>query len=405
MGKWKPKVKQMAVNRAMTMNLFELAPKELTNSAIWAWILHGLTEADADDTRRQIASKMLTALDVPIPMPSEVHEVATEKALCEVNWPPYAVKAKTATDSETKGNSERKSGRIDVFLRTQGGDPYVFFIENKVVEQDRGGNGSTDCHVEVEENARSLRSLLKQIERYYRHFDAIAQRCPTYCRRVFPTYFGYEPDTEQTLIQLAIQQNSPVAGVLKCFPVQKMLLAFNGTSFERDPILLAFHDWLTSRAKLIGIVKALRAKNRPELADLVNAYESLGFGPLLRLFVQGLIECTFISLKGEIGLSGWINFKVKSRNSKKTGTQNKVPISVNWFGRGRSNGLFVGFHESFERYLSVEVPEGAFPAHFAHQCNGRWREGYFKSAEEIRHFWESIRPRRPLDPSLFSADE
>jgi hypothetical protein len=54
-------------NNSVT-NIFSLAPKELTNSAIWAWIFHGLCEeGNIFEPRRKIAEKMLKHDENPNP--------------------------------------------------------------------------------------------------------------------------------------------------------------------------------------------------------------------------------------------------------------------------------------------------------------------------------------------------
>lgn len=61
----------------VVVNLFDLSPRELTNSAVWMWLLSGL--GIPGSIRHRIAVDLLTDLGVPVP--DSVQELRTEYAL------------------------------------------------------------------------------------------------------------------------------------------------------------------------------------------------------------------------------------------------------------------------------------------------------------------------------------
>ena len=70
------------------MNLFALAPKELTNSAIWAWILHGLRESNEDASpRKKIAANMFRLLDICFRMPTSIFVTQLKTGLTDQTVP------------------------------------------------------------------------------------------------------------------------------------------------------------------------------------------------------------------------------------------------------------------------------------------------------------------------------
>ena len=87
------------------LNLFDLSSRELTNSAVWIWILDGLRTSEKS-LRKEIAVRLLQELKVPVP---------------------DVIKVLKAENSLPDGR------RIDVYLEGESsGKPFIFFIENKV---------------------------------------------------------------------------------------------------------------------------------------------------------------------------------------------------------------------------------------------------------------------------------
>lgn len=336
------------------MNIFSFAPKELTNSAIWAWILHSLCEEDnVNEPRRKIAENMLRMMAIPIPNASDVHEIQTEKSMRTLQRPNAFV--------------DSQSGRIDVFMRTQGVSPFVFYIENKVVEQDR-----------------EVPKLLEQIEMYYRFFDHVRQRDPSYCSTIYPAYFGFEADTGDRLKAHAVKTNSPVADSLICFPAERMLRAFQDTGFEQERVLSDFHKWLTSREAFIRFRGKARQKSNMSIEDVIGASYPLRFGHLLNAFVRGMDRCTIV--KRQINRH---SVDIRNINFFKGMS---TPITLRWYYNSGSNGLYVGLHENFEQILNVRLSKSALPVHFAHEKDVNWLFGYFKTEKEIESFWNGIKP-------------
>jgi len=336
------------------MNIFTLAPKELTNSAIWAWILQSLaSEQYSDDPRRKIAEKMFSIMGISLPAPSEIHEIITEKSLRTMHRPAGML------------GSGNERGRIDVFFRTMGNQPFVFFIENKVAELNK-----------------DVTALLEQMERYYSYLDVISKTDNSYCTLIYPAYFGYETDTAEALTELAKSRNSILNGRLITFPVPKMLAAFEGSGFEKNPILNDFHRWLKSREKFIGFRAAARRGVNVSIAEVIEASRPLGFGHLLAAFVSGMERCS----------------RVNSQISKRSVDVRNInffkgaatPITLRWYYNSSPNGLYIGFHKQFDKILNVNFSHRSLPPAFAFEADSEWLFGFLKTEEEISTFWSAI---------------
>jgi hypothetical protein len=303
----------------------------------------------------RLLKKCLSMMKIPIPKATEVHEIQTEMSLPTLQLPPAWGRKAPCIESQP--------GRIDVFMRTQGANPFVFFIENKVVEQDS-----------------KIPELLEQIEKYYNHFKKIPQGDPSYCPIIYPAYFGFEADTGEKLKKLAEKKHSPVAGPLICFPAEEMLEAFKDTGFEKDQILKDFYQWLTSRKAFIRFISKARDDKHVKIEEVIEASKPLGFGDLLEAFYKGFKGCS--KLKGITTVrvdKKCINFFIGS----------KTPISIHWYDNSGINGLYVGLCEDFNQI--VRLSKTAMPDHFAYVKSSRvCLSGYFKTVEEIENFWNGI---------------
>lgn len=61
--------------------LFSRAPKELTSSAMWAWILSSLQRGDHEQPRYGIAKNLLAQMHIPAPASFDVAELHNEQSL------------------------------------------------------------------------------------------------------------------------------------------------------------------------------------------------------------------------------------------------------------------------------------------------------------------------------------
>jgi hypothetical protein len=261
--------------------------------------------------------------------------------------------------------SGNERGRMDVFFRTTGNLPFVFFIENKVAELNK-----------------DVAALLEQIERYYSYLDAISNTDKSYCSIIYPAYFGYETDTAEALTELARSRNSILNGKLITFPVTKMLAAFERSGFEKNPILNDFHRWLKSREKFIGFRAAARRGVNVSIAEVIEASRPLGFGHLLAAFVGGMERC----------------YRVNSQISKRSVDVRNInffkgsatPVTLRWYYNSSPNGLYIGIHKQFETMLNVKLSSQALPTAFAYEADSDWLFGFLKTEEEIKTFWATI---------------
>lgn len=328
-------------------NIFSYAPKELTNSAMWAWIISSLKTGHADDPRYVIAKNIFTELGIPIPAAADVAEVQTERSFKLINTGPVTIPS--------------GQGRIDVFVRISGARPAVLFIENKV----------TDL-------SREVAGLLTQIQKYDEQFRLTVQRLPTYATTIYPAYFGYEDWVADELVQYAHQSDPSLASRLRVFPVTKMIAAFQGTGFESDPVLSQFYAWLLVKQKFIDIRRKARLKQHAPISDVIEAGRSVGFGHLLEKFMSvfdnSLVRSEFTDVRVDI----------RNINFRRYGS---TPITIRWFYNSGPNGLYVGLHEDL-RQTGRHSFFRRLPGDFAYEQDQRWVFGYLRTEADVERFFE-----------------
>jgi hypothetical protein len=326
-------------------NIFSYAPKELTNSAMWAWILSALKTEDHHHPRYAIAQNILNRLDVPIPRPEDIAEIHTERSFKKINT--------------GKIDIPSVKGRVDIFLRVAGAAPAVLFIENKVVEND-------------------IERLYRQIKDYDEQFQFIKRQLPAYASNIYPAYFGYEDWVADQLVLRARQSDGDFAHRLKVFPVTAMIDAFQGTEFDQDPVLKQFYSWLIIKKKFVTIRRQARMKSYPPVADVIEAARDFGFGHLLEQFMAGYAGCSLLrqqitQVRSEIRN---INF-FQGRGT---------PLTVRWFYNSGPNGLYVGLHQNIERLTGIDFFQN-LPEDFGYEQDGEWIFGYLRTERHIQAFW------------------
>lgn len=336
------------------MNIFSVAPKELTNSAMWAWIFAGLRLPEGvDDPRRQIAVNALQIMGVPVPDPADVHEVLTERSL------------RTVRDIQGKNSSLR----MDIFMRCTGKMPFVFFAENKVVELSEKRNGSS----------KNIENLLKQIENYDSYLRMIACDQPSYCNAVYPAYFGYEPDVANEIDRVAKKNGSNLSGRIVGFHIGKMLQSFDGIDLNGNSILADFKKWLESRKKGLDIRSRVRNGEKVNIKDVHDYSKEMGFWDLLYEFLYLYNKTRLKKLRCDIGIRN-LNFIDRS----------STPLTLRWFYNSGHNGLYVGVHSKYNEMMGIKSQFKDFPDGFAYEKDSEWNFGYLTCVDDVKRFFAAI---------------
>lgn len=336
------------------MNIFSVAPKELTNSAMWAWIFAGLRLPEGtDDPRRAIAVNALKIMGVPVPNPADVHEVLTERSL------------RTVRDIQGKNSSLR----MDIFMRCTGKIPFVFFAENKVVELSEKRNGST----------KNIENLLKQIEDYDSYLRMIACEQPSYCSKVYPAYFGYEPDVAKEISRVASKNASDLNGRIIGFHIDKMLQSFHGVDLGGNYVLRNFKKWLESRKKGLDIRSRIRSNEKIDIHEIYEFSQEMGFYDLLSNFISLYKKSKLNNLRCEVGGRN-LNFMKGS----------STPLTLRWFYNSGHNGLYVGVHKKYNEMMGLKSRFQDFPNGFAYEKDCEWNFGYLTCVDDVKCFCSAI---------------
>lgn len=326
-------------------NIFSFAPKELTNSAMWAWIISALKLGDHSSPRYSIAKNIFAKFDISVPRPEDVVELHTERSFRQINRGEVVIPS--------------VKDRVDIFMRIGGSFPATIFVENKVVERD-------------------VDDLYRQIRRYDEQFKLIKSRLPSYVGAVYPAYFGYEDWVADQLLIHAHQLDQDFADRLKVLSVTGMINAFEESDFDREPVLAQFYSWLTVKKKFVNIRRQVRMKVRPSIGDVVDAGSEVGFGNLLEQFMVGFENCRV--LKARISE---VRIDIRNINFFQGSS---TPLTVRWFYNSGPNGLYIGLHRNVERLTGVDLFQ-SLPRDFGYERDGEWIFGYLRTAEHVEQFW------------------
>ncbi|WP_200341638.1 hypothetical protein [Rhodovibrio sodomensis] len=334
-------------------NLFEFAPRELSNSAMWAWILNGLRHPEPANARRQIATQLFEHLRIPVPRPTDVLDIQTEYVLDMVSRG-----NDTALTFSGKGND-----RVDVLMRFNAPRPTFLFIENKVATGNNEVNPS---------------DIARQIHRYDVHLHKISKCNAEIGSTVYPVYFGFEDFIAERVREETRVFDSALASKLRCCDTSIMLKAFSGTGYKQDPLLTQFYDWLVVKHNFVKLRR--RAENRntePNTREIVDAADAAGFGHLLNAFLEEFRSCDH--------LKSQLRPRVQKRNINfRRGSE--TPLTVRWYYNSGVNGLFVGFSKSYKDSFDRNVHQ-KLPSDFLYHKESQWRFGFLRTLSEVSTFF------------------
>jgi len=314
----------------MFLNLFDLSPRELTNSAVWAWILDGLRSSE-NTSRREIAARLLRTLQVPIP--DKVCVLRTEQPLPD-------------------------GRRIDVYMEAEKeGRSFIFFIENKI---------STDYHVD------------SQVAGY---LDALSSKeCP-----IYSAILSLSPKIQHQVKESAKFTDERRPGVLD---LDQMIDLFNCFELPNDSIPAEFLKHLKGRKQRMTRVRSSlsRGGSDPEVwlsvarqrdveeefsqfVDLCSELEDTGGGAFALKYFSGR----------SIALMGKSNRPLLALHPKKSSSL---------------NGLWLGYnHLNWKYHFGTDFPLTVLPTDFYDEADSKqpnWHFGFFKTPADLSLFFSAF---------------
>lgn len=312
------------------MNLFDLSPRELTNSAVWTWLLSGLT-MPAESIRYKIAIGILTDLNVPIP--ESVQLLKTEYAL-------------------------RDGRRIDIFLEGRShGQPYIFFIENKV----SGDPG-------IDQQVRGYIDVLKD------------RNIPVYSA-IFSLYPGINNQIEQS--QKFDSKTRP-----QVLDIDRMINLLSRYELHEDGIPAEFLRHLIGRKnKTIRVRTAIQKSG----ADPEMWIEVAKRNGVAELFME-YVDCA--SMLEEKSLGNLFIQYFTGRSVAVLAKPRRPLISLHPNRSVASKGLWIGFNDTnWKSTFGKAFPQSVLPADFERAPDSKqpnWEFGYLESAEEIQGLFSAV---------------
>lgn len=312
------------------MNLFDLSPRELTNSAVWMWLLSGLTMPE-ENVRRKIAKGLLTDLNVPVP--DTLQLLKTEYSLPD-------------------------GRRIDIFLQGQAlGQPYIFFIENKV-----SGDAGID----------------QQVRGY---IDALKDRGVPVYSAVFSLYPGIRSQIEQS--QLFDAETRP-----QVVDTDRMINLLGQFELHEDGIPAEFLRHLIGHKDKAIRVRTAIQKSGADPETWLDVAKRNGVSDLFAEYV----DCASVFEVGSQGCLFVEYFT--GRSVAVLAKPKRPLISLHPMRSMVNKGLWVGFNDTnWRANFGKAFPQSVLPKDFEKVPDSKqpnWEFGYLESAEEIQQFFSAF---------------
>lgn len=323
--------------KAMT-NLFSFASKELTNSGVWAWILSGLKYTNTSPILEELAKKLFSSLQIPIP--EEIRVLERE----------YSISGRQRIDVYIEGVSKGKS--------------FIFFIENKI---------SRDQNV------------CNQVKEY---ISSVQQKGVA----VYPAIFSHDPLIKSQVADF--MKSGSLNCEVKVFDIKDMLNLFSGTSFQEHDFLAQFYDFLKLKEQNLSVfAKSLKGRSGGRGGSLEQWLEVAAEREITELITCYVAEAEKLypsDIAYNIHRSIAIHFATRSSSGKGSPVISLHPKKSN-----RNKGLYIGFsNQNLKKVFGREMPKNALPANFEDvpviQGSNNWRFGYFATEEDIRQLLKGI---------------
>jgi len=311
------------------LNLFDLSPRELTNSAVWAWILDGLNSSK-DSLRQSVANELLKTLNVPVP--DEVRVLETERSLPD-------------------------GRRMDVYLEgVKLGKEFIFFIENKV---------SHDTAVD------------SQVAGY---LDALSQRGMA----VYSAVLSLAPEIRQLIVNSPrfTEENRPAV-----LDLEQMIGFFSRFNFAEESIHAEFLRHLICRNTRNNRVRNafVRGGADPEMWLAVarkNGVEEL-FSEYVNLASQ---------LEDVSGRQLEVKY-FNGRSVAVVGKSKRALFALHPEKSKRHVGLWLGYnHVNWLYHFNTDFPVNVLPEDFSDKPDGQqpnWHFGYIMNKQELALFFSA----------------
>ena len=310
-----------------TLNMFDLAPRELTNSAIWAWLLDGINQEDSVDPRIPIARRFFENLSLSPPRGAV--RISTEKTL-------------------------PSGARLDVVLEWQDAEGPVFlFIENKVLP---------------------AQGLAHQVAGYLKELGDLHER-------IVPVVLTHD---ERASDQMAASGLFPKS-LPPIFTLRDMLELLTGLDTATGSILGEFRAHLSGKIqKLRQIEQALRRGG----ADIDYWLPEIQRRGVEDLFSEYLAAA---ERSGCSGVDFNFGRSVAVRYAPRNGLKGNPVFSLHPKKCDFEQGLWIGYnHATWEKIFGWPFPEENLPELFENQPDSKqphWHFGFFATVEAVQRLF------------------
>lgn len=311
-------------------NLFLYASKELSNTAVWAWLFSQLTEnAAPKEKTRTVARNLFSELDLP--QPDYVMRVAVEDGL-------------------------PNGGRVDIHCtyRSNNHDVTVV-IENKIAKDNE---------------------VVDQVARY---MNFIGQSDFVY-------YFIFSFDDTLENYRRSIRDKG-----IRLFLLERMADFFKKQDTEHDDILSHYKDFIISKHDRNQ--KARRALEKGEKTSDGDLYQ-LWTERALRQGVEDLFKSYLSFIEETNGQKEFNKGKsVAAKYEDSKGVERPI-FAVWLDRSDYTRGLRIGYSENNLQKMGNSVRGNILPASFDnrehYQGRNRWRFGHVKDENELRSIWNAV---------------
>ena len=312
------------------LNLFDLSPRELTNSAVWIWILDGL-RSPASSMRKEIAVRLLQELKVPVPEVIKV--LKTEHSLPD-------------------------GRRIDVYLEGESsGKPFIFFIENKV---------SHDASVD------------SQVAGY---LDALANNE----QPIYSAVLSLHPGIQQLIKNSSefTKNNRPAV-----FDMEQMIGLFSCFDLPEESIPAEFLQHLITRKEQFDRVSSAITRGGADPEMWFTVARQNGVEDLFAQYID-LASGVESSSNGQLYVEYFKSKSVAVLNKSKQPILSLQPKKST-----SASGLKLGYNSvNWLKHFDSEFPIDLLPADFADDPisgQANWHFGYFSQPEDLSLFFSAF---------------
>lgn len=316
------------------LNLFDYAPKELSNTAVWAWLLSHLQfPKNATNLEYNIALRLLNRIGVP--KPEDTQRVSKEVPL-------------------------QNNERIDLLCKFKSGsEMYYLIIENKI-EHDP--------------------DVIQQIRTYRRNMP---QSYP-----IYSAIFTFD-------ISLESERNRLREDGIELFTIKDMVSFFSDENISNNTILTHYFDFLVRKSRsLINEATSIQDRDesgQPLYYKWLSVARDQGVEDLFEKVLEMMREKS-----ANIRFHG--TNSITACYKRQDGGNERPLIAFWPRKSDDYNGVRIGYSDTCSKYLSLTVNDEYLPSAFDKQYyradQNDWYFGSIYNEDDLRRFFDCVAPNR-----------